>query len=143
MTDFVETQASGFVLRVPSAGAKGGDVVVAIDHDRAVEISDAARIRGTDERVQRERGRAIAARESVDEGPHSGRLLRDGHGLIGLIGGNGTMDFGNGFPGVALARLAVLSAFGSTYTPEIESTFVTVATLLLSLNAMVIWRATT
>jgi hypothetical protein len=54
------------------------------------------------------------------------------------------MDFGNGFPGAApFARLEVLSAFGSTYTPEMESTFVTVATLLLSLNAMVICRATT
>jgi len=129
------------MLGVASADAECGEMVVAIDEHRAVEVGDAIRIRGADQRVEREGRRAVAARESVDERPDSGGLLRDGHGLIGLIGGRGTMDFGLSVDFGAFFPFVVLSVFGSMYTPEIESTFVTVDTLdrpFLFSNAIVI-----
>ena len=67
LADFVEAQTAGFSLGVPARRAQRAEVVVAIDDARRDRNRRAARVGGADQRVQRERRRAVAARELVDE----------------------------------------------------------------------------
>ena len=67
LPDLVEAQAAGLALGVAAAGAQRREVVVAIDARGAIEVGDAGGVGGADQRVQRKRGRAVAARELVDE----------------------------------------------------------------------------
>lgn len=143
LPDFVEAETPGFVFRIPPSGSKGGEMVVAIDHHGAIEIGDAGGVRGADQRVEGERRGPIASRESVDERPHSGGFVRDGHGWGGLVGGSGMMDFGNCLPGAPFARLVVVSTLGSMNTPYTESTVVTVETFRSLPKATMICRAMT
>ena len=64
----VEAQAPRLALGVAAARAQRREVVVAVDlDDGAIDVGDARRVGDADQRVQGERGRAVAARELVDE----------------------------------------------------------------------------
>ena len=102
----VETQSPCLALGVASRGTERREVVVSIRDDDLIEIGSAGRIGGTDERMQRERDRAIATRELIDEHADACGLDRIGH-CLAVSGGvaNGTSDaggfFGGGVPGRA------------------------------------------
>lgn len=116
LAHLIEAETPGFSLGVPACSAQRPQVVVAIDEHGAIEIRGALDIRRADERVQRERRRAVAARELVDERANSCGFGRRRHGFFG---GNGTTDGTVGLPGVfpgavaGVVRFEVLSDRGS------------------------------
>ena len=145
----IEAQPTRFVLGVATTRPKRREVIVAIDEHGSVEVGVPSEIRRADERVKRERGRPVAARESIDDGADSRGFLRGRHGAVGgFFGGSGTIEVGRGGAGVvpgaptAVRRAVVLSDFGSMKTPKTESTVVTEATFR-SANAIVMSLAIT
>jgi len=116
LANFVETQAAGFAFGVATSRAQRGEIVIAIDDDRAVELRRASEVGRADERVQREGGRPVTASEVLDELPNPCGFGRNGHGFFG---GTGTTDGTAGLAGVfsgvvgELARREVLSDRGS------------------------------
>jgi len=94
-------------------------MVVAIHLRRLVQVTHSRRVRRADQRVKRERGGSVAARQPLDERSGGRWVMREAHGFFGG-GGSGTIDFGTGFwlcAGVgnsaAFVRRDVLSARGS------------------------------
>ncbi|HZI41981.1 MAG TPA: hypothetical protein VFD67_09770 [Gemmatimonadaceae bacterium] len=65
--DFIEAEAPGLTLGVPAVGAHRGEVVVAVDDRGLIEVGAALGVRGDDERVQRQRERAIAVPRLVEQ----------------------------------------------------------------------------
>ena len=65
--DFVEAEATGFLVGILAFGAKRCDVVVAIDDGHPIEGSDAGIIGRHQQRVEGKADRAIAVRERIDE----------------------------------------------------------------------------
>lgn len=67
LTNLIQAESAGFALGVSARRAQRGEVVVTIDDDRVVEFCSAASVGGADQRMQCVRGRAISARELLDE----------------------------------------------------------------------------
>lgn len=131
LTHFAEAQATGLVFGVFSAGAKRGEIIVAIDEDHAIEIGIPRGVGRADQGMQGERDGPIAARQPVNERANTWRIDWSGHGFLG---GRGMMDLGSGFPlgpvfvGAAARCVESAIAFGSMKRPNTESAVVTVAT---------------
>jgi hypothetical protein len=120
LSDLVQAESSGLLLGISATRAQCRDMIVPVDDSRVIQITNAGGVRRADQSMERERRRAVATRQPVDEGSGTPRVMREAHGFFGA-GGSGTIDFGNGFWlgacfGVvpALARRAdALSARGS------------------------------
>src|SRR4051812_4432584 len=87
IADLVHAELPRFSCGVAPRGALRPEMIRTVPHRGVVECRHAARVRGADEGVKRERGGSIAVRELIEQRLQTRRNPGRGHGRLGTTAG--------------------------------------------------------